>query len=144
MRRLFLPSGAAALAAPRKEAAAGRATTGPIVVDIGEGRGALVLMSDEESWGCEVEIARADEASTRTHVYVLPRAIDGGTVHAAVFPSLPTGRYVVFDLLGRPAQTLDVGSGSITSARWRRGSSAQSGHVSEELSAPPTDVHRHA
>jgi hypothetical protein len=144
MRRLFIPSGAATPVAPTNEAVPGRAATGPIVVDIGEGRGALVLTSDEESSGYEVEIARLDDASTRTHVYVLPRAVDGGTIHAAVFPSLPKGTYVVFDLSGRGAQILDVSSGRITSARWQRGSSAQSGRASDGFSAPQSGVHGRA
>jgi hypothetical protein len=142
--RFFVPSGTAEVASCGNEAGPAKEATGPIVVDVGEGRGALVLTSAKELWGCEVEIASDEDRSVRTHVYVLTRSVAGGTVHAAVFPSLPAGRYVVFDLRGRPAQSLDVRSGSITTARWQSAASSRRRAAKEEFSPLPNGVHAHA
>ncbi len=88
------------------------------MVNVGEDRGALVLAANDDRIGSEVEIERVGDDRWRTHVYVLARMTAGGVVHAAVFPSLPAGRYVVFDLVGLPEQEIEVPPGIVTSATW--------------------------
>lgn len=94
------------------------APTGPIVINVGQDRGALVLAARDDRIGKEVEIERVGDDPWRTHVYVLARMTSDGVVHAAVFPSLPAGRYVIFDLAGQPEQEIEVPPGIVTAATW--------------------------
>jgi len=65
---------------------------GSVAIDIGPGHGALIVSVPAGRAGDEIEVTR-DSDGFRTHVGVLPRETRGGTVHAAVFGSLPAGRY---------------------------------------------------
>jgi len=64
-----------------------------VVVDIGDGIGALVLYADADREWMEPEIQPIEDPSARQHVWVLARIVGSGIVYAAVFPSLPEGRY---------------------------------------------------
>jgi hypothetical protein len=88
-------------------------------VDIGYGVGALILYADAEREGLEVEIYPVGDSSLRQHVWVLPRSVASGTVFAAVFPSLPEGRYAVCDEKGgAPGKDVEVRGGTVTEDRW--------------------------
>lgn len=82
---------------------------GAVLLDIGDGIGALMVTMPEEMVGEEVEIESADpsiDASLRRdhghshhrpHVAVLPRPVPGGAqVPSLVFPALPVGEYRLF------------------------------------------------
>ncbi|MGO9962892.1 MAG: hypothetical protein ACLPUG_05610 [Acidimicrobiales bacterium] len=88
------------------------------MIDVGEHRGALVLTSSAECEGLEVEIHPVSDASKRTHVWVLERVGPQDRVYAAVFPSLPTGDYVVLAPDGSTALIVAVPPNKVTSARW--------------------------
>jgi len=64
-----------------------------VVVEIGPGRGALVLYCSEGLLGSEVEVSPSADPATRTHSAVRERHLPGGTVYAAVFGSLSAGLY---------------------------------------------------
>jgi hypothetical protein len=100
------------------ESAAPTAPVGAACIDVGRDRGALVLRSDERHAGLEVEIYRAGLPENRTHVWVLPRLAPAGTVYAALFPSMPAGRYVVLRPDGSPLREVEVAAGSVTTADW--------------------------
>jgi len=69
--------------------------TGAVALDIGAGHGALIVRTGPHRLGAEIEVVR-DADGMRTHVAVLARETDGReTVCAAVFGSLPAGRYHV-------------------------------------------------
>jgi hypothetical protein len=104
--------------APTAEAQAPTEPSRAVLVDVGERTGALVLSAPAERQGVEVEIHPSGDPAARTHVWVLPRDGRDGTVYAAVFPSLPTGEYVVLDRDGSPASTLDVPANQVTFATW--------------------------
>lgn len=89
-----------------------------VAVDVGDGRGALVLRAPIERAGLEVEIHPVGEARSRTHVWVLARAVDGRLAYAAVFPSLDEGRYVVLEPDGSPSCEVEVASGEVAFAYW--------------------------
>jgi len=105
-----------------------------VAIDVGDGFGALVLYAGAERGGLEVEIFPDAEPNRRQHVWVLERelgkaanAANAGkaakagkaTVFAAVFPSLPEGRYCICDAKGGvPTQQVDVAGGTVTEARW--------------------------
>ncbi|TQJ06663.1 hypothetical protein FB475_6329 [Kribbella jejuensis] len=71
---------------------------GPVLLDIGGDIGALVVAMPAELEGKEVEIRpvdhRPDDGPLR-HVAVLGRTFTGRTLHSAVFPDLPAGRYAL-------------------------------------------------
>lgn len=79
---------------------------GSVLLDIGDGVGALVVRMPEAMVGEEVDIEAADPVVDadlrrehghhhhRPHVAVLPRPVPGGGVVASlVFPALPAGEY---------------------------------------------------
>lgn len=92
---------------------------GPVFVDVGPERGALLLSSGPERSGLEVEIERIGADQSRTHVWVLPRQQAAGkVVHAAVFPSLVPGRYRIYEPDGSEGDVVAVSRAIVTTARW--------------------------
>jgi hypothetical protein len=90
-----------------------------VFVDVGEGIGALVLYADADREWLEPEIHPLDEPDRRQHVWVLERVVVSGSVYAAVFPSLPEGRYGVCSPDGTAGvQHVDIAGGKVTEARW--------------------------
>ena len=62
-----------------------------VVLELGDGIGALIVYTDPELLGTEVEISPAADDSRRSHREVLRRAAGGGESHALVFDNLPAG-----------------------------------------------------
>lgn len=89
-----------------------------VAVDVGDGRGALILYAGPEREWAEPEIHPIDEPARRQHVWVLERLVGVGSVYAAVFPSLPEGTYGICSPEGETTQQVDVVSGQVTTARW--------------------------
>jgi hypothetical protein len=88
-----------------------------VALDIGPGRGALILRTAPGRSGEEIEVARRADG-WRTHVAVREhRTAAGGVVHAAVFGSLPEGRYSISGDLHpggvriREGSVTDIGEG---------------------------------
>lgn len=92
---------------------------GSVVLDLGGGRGAVVLLVPEELDGQEIEITNSDQPGFRTHTAVRERQLPDGSVWAAVFPSLSGGSYTLWDPgSGAPVATLAVTGGQVTTASW--------------------------
>ncbi len=90
-----------------------------VMVDVGDGYGALVLYAGADRVGLEPEIHPVGRPADRQHVWVLERDTAGPSpVFAAVFPSLPAGRYAICSPGGEPTQEVDVVDGAITEAHW--------------------------
>jgi hypothetical protein len=89
-----------------------------VALDIGEGTGALVLYADAEREWLEPEIHPIDNPQARQHVWILARIVASGMVYAAVFSSLPEGRYGVCSPDGVTAQEIEVVAGAVTEAQW--------------------------
>lgn len=66
-----------------------------VAVEIGPGRGALVLRTPPGWADREVELSRAEDPSWRTHVAVRERQLPQGSMYAALFGSLAAGTYRV-------------------------------------------------
>ena len=66
-----------------------------VAVEIGPGRGALVLRTAPGWVDREIELSRAEDPAWRTHVAVRERQLPGGSVYAALFGSLAAGVYRV-------------------------------------------------
>jgi hypothetical protein len=100
------------------EPAAGPSYSGTVVLELGPGAGALVLRTPAALDGREIEISRAGTAAPRTHSAVRPRHVAGGIQHAAVYPDLPPGSYVVWSESGTPAVTVTVSAACVTTTDW--------------------------
>ena len=103
------------------EATAGPSDAGCVVLDIGLGAGAAVVMTPDWLSGTEIEIRRAGEAWQGTHMAVRPRQGTGDTRYAAIFGSLPQGSYefrVRGACVATPALTLLVEEGGVALADW--------------------------
>ena len=111
-----------------REPAAGPSGPGTVVMELGADVGALILYTAAEMDGEEIEISRDDEPGTagslgapgsrRTHSRVRPRHLPGETRYAAVYPSLPAGRYTVWRDEHNPAVAVTVTGGQVSSCRW--------------------------
>jgi hypothetical protein len=86
------------------------------VINVGEHAGALVLASNEERSGTEVEIHPVSRPGARTHVWVLPREGRDGVVYAAIFPSLESGDYAILNVDGSIADVVSVPPNQVTHA----------------------------
>jgi hypothetical protein len=68
-----------------------------VALDIGPGRGALVIYPDERFRGREIEISRTDGNGRRVHTGVHEREAHRGGILTAIFGSLPAGEYAVWE-----------------------------------------------
>lgn len=91
---------------------------GPVVVDIGGDVGALVLHTEAELNGVEIEISPVGEDGDRQHVAVLPRAFGGRTAHAAVYPALAAGSYRLWQRDGLPTEVIAITGGRVSEVSW--------------------------
>jgi hypothetical protein len=71
-------------------------TSASVALDIGPGRGALVIYPDERFRGREIEISRTDDDGHRVHTGVHERTTQAGSLLTAIFGSLPAAEYVVW------------------------------------------------
>jgi hypothetical protein len=95
-----------------------RVRTQPIVLDIGDDIGALIVYAGHELHGREIEVSPKGNAARRTHTEVLERTVAGRTVWAAVFPALAAGAYSLWrDVLTDDDVTI-VG-GTVAEVDWR-------------------------
>ena len=127
VRRLSVPRDAARRLQPGRvmhahephNASAGQ---GPVMVDVDAHTGALVLVALPQMAGAEIEISPAGPDGApgpRQHVAVLARRVGTEVVHAAVYPSLPAGRWQLWSPQdGGPVLAVDVPGGRVVEARW--------------------------
>ena len=91
---------------------------GPVVLDLGDGVGALVLRTPADLVGAEIEISPAGHDEDRRHVEVLPRQVASGTVWAAVYPGLGAGAWTVWAPGGGAVLTAEVVGGQVCERTW--------------------------
>ena len=85
-----------------------------VMLDVGERTGALVVRVSARLAGAELELSPAGRPATRTHTLARRRHVPGGTVVAAVFPSVPAGDHDVWGPDGGHLTTARVAPGVIT------------------------------
>ena len=78
-----------------------------VALDVGPGRGALVLYPAERFRGREIEISRAGDEH-RVHTGVHDRLAASGARLTAIFGSLAPGDYVIWEDAATPAGTATV------------------------------------
>jgi len=84
-----------------------------VALDIGAGRGALVLYPSERFRGREIEISRIGGGECRVHTGVHERTADSRRLLTAIFGSLPAGHYVVWEDASTPGTTVRVPDGAV-------------------------------
>ena len=91
-----------------------QAESGSVALDIGAGRGALVIYPDERYRDREIEISRVDGDDKPVHTGVHERATQAGSTLTAIFGSLPEGDYVVWSDAINAGPTVTVSDGTVT------------------------------
>jgi hypothetical protein len=108
-------------ASNRATAEAGAGTTpvatASVAIDIGDGRGALVIYPSERFRGREIEISRADGRGHRVHTGVHDRGSQAGTMLTAIFGSLAAGDYVVWGDADTVGPTVEIPDGGVAELR---------------------------
>lgn len=104
-----------------------------VVLDVGDGLGALVLYTDPHHLGQEIEISPTADDRQRSHQHVLERPTPGHTHHAAVFDHLPAGTYTLWDAGNPRSRNITITSGQTTELDWR----------TRHRPAPPRQTARH-
>jgi hypothetical protein len=90
-----------------------------VVLDIGGECGALILHTDPEMHGVEVEISPRGRDDDRSHKEVLERNINGRPAYTAVFESLECGEYTLWTYGEPRARGVRVEAGGIAEIDWR-------------------------
>jgi hypothetical protein len=85
----------------------------PVVLDLGDGIGALIVHTDPELLGVEVEISPSGDDGDRQHKEVLRRSVGRETATVLVYDNLPEGSYTLW-LEGEPwARDVQVADGRV-------------------------------
>ena len=92
----------------------GHASTASVALDIGEGRGALIIYPSERYRGTEIEISRVGGDGRRTHTGVHERSTQAGSKLTAIFGSLEMGDYIVWADETTARTTVQVTEGAVT------------------------------
>jgi hypothetical protein len=95
---------------------AGESPAGAVVLDIGGDTGAAVIYVAVRHEGAEMEIRQPPDDWDGTHTGVRRRRLPAQSACAAVFESLPAGRYEV--RLRGETLVLDVQGGRVSEAHW--------------------------
>ena len=90
-----------------------------VMVDVGPGAGALVIYTNDDLRGEEIEISPKGDDANRTHTDVLRRKVADGYVNAAVFGSLAEGEYWLWHSLLREPAEVHIAGGEVTELDWR-------------------------
>ena len=92
-----------------------------VVLDIGEEYGALIVYTDPDLHGVEVEISPIGADADRQHKEVLERSVDGSPAFTAVFDRLAAGEYTLWVADEARARAVAVSGGKIAELDWRTG-----------------------
>jgi hypothetical protein len=90
-----------------------------VILDIGEGYGALIVHAEPELHGVEVEISPAGDDRARQHKQVLERRMNGLPAFTLVFDRIREGRYTLWVDDEPWAREVPVAGGEITELDWR-------------------------
>jgi hypothetical protein len=90
-----------------------------VVLDIGGDIGALVLYTNADRDGEEIELSRAAPGAERFHNQVHERRFNGRVLFAAVYPEVEAGEYHIWGDGPDPVGTVTIRGGAITELDWR-------------------------
>jgi hypothetical protein len=89
-----------------------------VALDVGAGRGALVLYPGERFRGHEIEISSVGDGR-RVHTGVHERGTRERSLLTAIFGSLPAGDYVVWEDVDTEGPTVTVPDGAVAEVTLR-------------------------
>jgi hypothetical protein len=92
----------------------------PVVLEIGEELGALIVYTDPSLLHEEIEISPVDEDARRSHKDVLERVVGGRSFCTAVFDRIPRGKYTLWHRGAERTRGVTVDAGAIAEIDWRR------------------------
>ncbi len=87
--------------------------TEPVVLDLGAGIGALIVHTDPELLGVEVEISAAGNDEDRQHKQVLRRMLGPAEATVLVYDGLPEGDYTLWVDEAEPVRGIHVTGGQV-------------------------------
>jgi hypothetical protein len=90
-----------------------------VVLEIGGDMGALIVHTDADMHGIEIEISPSGHDEQRSHKQVLERSIGGRPAYTAVFDGLTAGRYTLWVGGQARARAVPVTGGTIGELDWR-------------------------
>jgi hypothetical protein len=90
-----------------------------VAIDIGGDIGALIVYTDPEMHGVEIEISPAAEDDRRSHKQVLERKINERPAFTAVFDGLHAGRYTLWVDDTARARDVEIDGSAIAELDWR-------------------------
>jgi hypothetical protein len=98
---------------------AARAHPEHVVLEIGGELGALVVYTDPELHGTEIEISRRGEDDRRSHKDVLERSRGETAAFAAVFDQIEEGAYTLWLDGNARARDVAIQGGAVTELDWK-------------------------
>jgi hypothetical protein len=101
------------------------ASSASVALDIGGGRGALIIYPSERYRGLEIEISAVDGDGHRVHTGVHERSTNIGSTLTAIFGSLPAGQYVIWEDEATEGDTVTVPDGAVTEVHLAKGARAR-------------------
>jgi hypothetical protein len=90
-----------------------------IVLDIGDDVGALIVHTDPDMHGVEIEISPVGDDGRRSHKQVLERNIDHHPAFTAVFDGLAAGAYTLWVQGVARARGMSVEACAVAELDWR-------------------------
>lgn len=96
-----------------------RVHTEPVVLDIGEDTGGLIIYTGPDMSGREIEISPRGEPAIRTHTDVAERRAAGTTYFAAVYLPMPEGDYLIWGPDPEQPTPCAIVAGVVTELDWR-------------------------
>ena len=90
-----------------------------VVLELGDGIGALIVHTDPEMVGNEVEISPSSDDRCRSHKAVLRRRAGHNNFSVLVFDNLPKGSYTLWVDGTARARDVRVESGAVSELDWR-------------------------
>ncbi len=97
---------------------AGTASSGPAVLDIGGGTGALLVVVPAALLHAEIEVSPEHRPGARTHTGVHERPIDGAPAPVALFPSLDCGTWTLWGSGPCATRPVEIADGQVTRIDW--------------------------
>lgn len=91
----------------------GSIRTQPVVLDLGEGIGALIVRTGPDMLGIEIEISPADDDGDRQHKQVLRRMLGPTAVPVLVYDNLPEGDYTLWLDETEPVRGIHIAGGQV-------------------------------
>jgi hypothetical protein len=98
---------------------AGSAPSGPAVLDIGEGAGALLVIVPAALLHTEIEVSPDARPGARTHTGVHDRPMGGELLPIALFPSLDAGIWTLWGSGPCATRAVEILDGQVTQVDWR-------------------------